>query len=196
MCAMRMKADLTGERELLRKFDRLGKKAGKKVLRKATRAGTAPLVKAAKRNAPKESGELKKDLTQKQKFYSNTGTQVGIVGAKKRKDGKSRSTWILHLVEEGTAAHVISPKNKKALSFDMLGIKKRKANRKRDGKGRFVSGDEGLPPAQVAILGKVKHPGTTGSHFLRRSAETTQSESAKRFAEKMAAEVQAEAKKL
>lgn len=173
-----LKTDLTGEQELLRKFDNLGKKAGKKVLRKATRAGAAPLVKASKRNAPKDKGDLKKDLVQKQKFYANTGTQVAIIGAKKRKDGKSRSTWILHLVEEGTTAHVISPKNKKALAL-----------------GAQDAAPDGSEEAKIHVYRKVRHPGNSGSHFLRRSAEQAQGESTKRFSEKMATEVEIEAKK-
>ncbi|MFA8019903.1 HK97-gp10 family putative phage morphogenesis protein [Bremerella cremea] len=171
-------ADLTGDKELLRKFEHLGKKAGKRVLRKATRAGTAPLVKAAKRNAPKDSGDLKRDLTQKQKFYANSGTQVGIVGAKKRQDGKSRSTWILHLVEEGTTGHIIRPKNKKALFF-----------------GATDAPDSDDGEARVDLYRQVNHPGNKGTHFLRKAAEQTQDTSAARFTEKFKTEIEAEAQK-
>jgi HK97 gp10 family phage protein len=105
------KADikLIGEKELKKYLDELPDKIKKRALRKAVTAGATPIVKAAKRNAPKESGLLKKSMTKKIKTYKGTGgAVVAVIGSDRgvagMYDGKKRipSNYIA-LVEYGHA---------------------------------------------------------------------------------------------
>jgi len=75
-----IKLDLTGERELMRKLDRLSDKAGRRVLRKAMRAGARPIVKHAKQIVPVESGGLKQSIGTRFRWYGRTGTDVAVIG--------------------------------------------------------------------------------------------------------------------
>jgi len=96
-----IKLDLTGERELMRKLDRLSDKAGRRALRKAMRAGARPIVKHAKQLAPvgkrtEEKGEgLKESIGTRFRWYGRTGTDVAVIGPrikykKERVGGKLR----------------------------------------------------------------------------------------------------------
>jgi len=112
--------NLLGEKQLLRKLDRLSDKIGRRVLAKAMRAASRPVIKAARANVPTDSGNLKKSLGVRLKFYRGSGTEVAIVGPRIRGQrtttiksganaGKERVTKGLygrhgHLVEFGTQA--------------------------------------------------------------------------------------------
>ena len=76
--------DLTGDKELMRKLDKLSAKIGRRVLRKAVRAGGAPIVKAAKSRVPKDTGNLKKSIGQRFKWYNMSQTMVTVVGPRIR----------------------------------------------------------------------------------------------------------------
>jgi len=73
--------DLTGDRDLMRKLDKLEAKVGRNVLRKAMRAGSTPIVKDAKARAPVgDTGNLKKSIGRRFKWYNAQGTYVVVVG--------------------------------------------------------------------------------------------------------------------
>lgn len=83
---------LAGEKVLLRRLEKLGSKVAKKVLRKAVRAGAAPVRKAMRQKAPRAEeshgpnkiypgGQLKRSIKTKVKTYARQGTVVGIVGS-------------------------------------------------------------------------------------------------------------------
>lgn len=160
-----MKADLTGEKELLAKLDKLETKSGKRVLGKAVRAGVAPIRKEVRRNMPVDEGEAKRNTATKLKFYRNRGTQIGLVGIK----GKSKARWYLHLIEKGTKAHLIKPKRKKALSL-----------------GKTEEGHD-------RIYGTVKHPGAKAHNVLSKAAISQSAKAVAAFQQKATEEIAKEA---
>lgn len=101
---------LTGDKELIRKLDRLGKKGYRRTVAKAASKAMTPVSKTAKRLAPRgATGLLRKSIGKKSKWYS--GTLVVIIGPRKgfkrlitSKSGKARSVnpaKYAHLVELG-----------------------------------------------------------------------------------------------
>ena len=95
---------LTGDKKLSRKLERLPNRIMRKVVRQAVSAGLTPLNKEAKRQAPKDSGTLKKSIGKKIKTYKNDGVVWGGVGARSGFrvviDGKPRDPRrYIHLVE-------------------------------------------------------------------------------------------------
>jgi HK97 gp10 family phage protein len=76
--------DLLGDKELMRKLDKLSSKMGRSVLRKAIRAGTTPVLKDARSRVPVNTGNLKKSMGRKFKWYNRTGTYVVVVGPRQR----------------------------------------------------------------------------------------------------------------
>ena len=106
---MSITVQLDGITATVGKLDRLDKKIRRTIIRKAVRAGGAPLVKAVRSNAPVDKKVLRKSVTQKVKAYSRTGVVMAIVGAKRQKDaatGRNPANY-LHLVERGTKAHTV-----------------------------------------------------------------------------------------
>jgi HK97 gp10 family phage protein len=108
--------DLLGDKELMRKLDKLSSKIGRSVLRKAVRAGTPDVLKDARSRVPKDTGNLKKSMGRKFKWYNRTGTYVVVVGPRHRaekttvqrgsftktKTAKAIKGFHGHLVEYGT----------------------------------------------------------------------------------------------
>lgn len=104
-----MSTTLRGFDKLLRKLEGLERKGAKRAMRKATRAGTAVLLKAVKKATPKDEGVLRKMQTSK--VYGRGLSMAGIVGADVAKlqaaesDPRNpRPSNIDHLVEEGHVA--------------------------------------------------------------------------------------------
>jgi HK97 gp10 family phage protein len=81
-----IKIDLLGDKQLMRKLDRLSTRVGRRVLRKATRAGTTPVLRDAKSRVPVDEGNLKKSMGRRFKWYNRTGTYVVIVGPRQRQE--------------------------------------------------------------------------------------------------------------
>jgi len=75
-----MALDLTGDRALMRNLDRLSKKVGKAVLRKAMREGAEPIIARAKELVPVKSKRLKRSIGKRFKWYGGTGTDVAVIG--------------------------------------------------------------------------------------------------------------------
>ena len=155
--------DMRGLGKALRNLDEMKKRTSTRVVRKAVRAGMADTVKQAKRTAPKETGRLKRSITQVVKTERAADEVVSRVTAKNRGDFRGRNPIrYLHLVEEGTAPHQIA------------------------GPVRFGG--------RWAV--NVRHPGTSGTHFLRRALEVTARTATANFSRKLREEIVAEARKL
>jgi len=113
-----MQAEFTmqGLDELLRKLQKLDTRTGRKVLRKGTRAASTPMQKAVRNAAPVgPTGNLKKSIERRYKFYRNSTTDVCVVGPRiDMKEGKGG--YHGHLVEEGTKERTVK---------DWMGLAKR-----------------------------------------------------------------------
>ena len=126
-----IEADFTivGEKELLRTMKSLGVKTKMKLLRPAVAAGAKPIVKAAKRNAPVETGLLKIALGTKVILNKSKQVAFGVIGArtsfKSKKADKieadlnapRKPSNYAHLVEFGAKSHFVIPKRREALKI-------------------------------------------------------------------------------
>lgn len=97
---------LFGDRQLERVFKTLGERVHRKLLRQAVNVAATPVVKAAKQNAKKESGLLKKSLGKK--IVTNTKRQsvTAIIGPRRDVTGTYKGkvrkpSRYAHLVEKG-----------------------------------------------------------------------------------------------
>ena len=102
--AGKIDAVLDGERELGRLLRELPK-AARKGLRGAMNAAATPISKAAKKNAPRESGLLKRSIGKRVKTYSS-GTVAAVIGARREVSGEYKGKKRVpanyaHLVEQG-----------------------------------------------------------------------------------------------
>lgn len=69
---------LSGDKALLRKFKKLGGSVQRRVVRRPLTAALSPILKAAKREAPKETKALSKSIGKKVKVYKDS--VFGAVG--------------------------------------------------------------------------------------------------------------------
>jgi HK97 gp10 family phage protein len=109
---MASETHVKGLAELQKFLDQLAPKIERNVMRGALRSGMNTVKPVAQRNVHSVSGELAKGLK------VGTRARGGTVKASLKATGKHRS--IAHLVEFGTAAHSITAKNRKGLSFGGL----------------------------------------------------------------------------
>ena len=98
--------ELFGDKALKRTFEQLGERVQRKVLRAAVTAAATPVSKAAKANAAKESGLLKKSLGRKIVTNKKRQSVTAIVGPRRgvsaQYKGKLRKpSRYAHLVEKG-----------------------------------------------------------------------------------------------
>src|SRR5438105_3704771 len=101
-----MGATLLGAKELEKALKSLGERTQRKVVRAAVNVAMTPVLKAARANAPEESGLLKESLAKKVKTYVESMTVVGIVGPDTQTQGefngeKRKPANYAHLVEQG-----------------------------------------------------------------------------------------------
>jgi len=156
----------------------VAQKQQKKILPKAVRAGGGPFLKAVRANAPSMNKTLKRSIILVIRRY-RTGA-LAVIGQDK---GKTRGKGVgkskhgggisgrgdlvpIHLVEAPTKPHSINPKVRKALKFN----------------DRFAK--------------SVRHPGTAGRHFVRKSAQQAEGEAIRSFTDKLRVETLAEAGRL
>lgn len=149
-----------GGKELAKLLRTLPDKVADKLMKNATLAGGRRLAKAIKNKAPVDTGRLrdsiksKLDRTSKYTFTVNIGPT-----------GKGR--FYAHLVEFGSAPHVIKSKRKRVLS----------------------NGQE--------IFGKiVKHPGTAAQPFMRPALDESADDVIKHVSKNLGRGIEREAKKL
>ncbi len=184
---VKITAAIPDERETLRKFRALQKRGARRAMNKAVRAGSAPQVKESKRTAPRESGLLKKRITQKVKSYRRGQMVLAVIGARSVKDpatGRNPAKYV-HLVNEGHKARKIVPRQgKKRMKFFGPG-----GGRKRNKTtGRYEN-------TGLLVRAAVNHPGFAGTQFMQKSYRAKKAESLSRFNSKFYVEVVAEAKK-
>ena len=107
--------EVLGDKELVRKLDRLAGAALRKLARPAVARAIVPVNKAAKRMAPVETGTLKKSLGIKIKTYAWPGVVWAGVGPRQGftgvgPDGRRRDPVnYAHLVELGTTHSPAQP---------------------------------------------------------------------------------------
>lgn len=101
-----MSMQLDGFAELETALRSLGERTQRKVVRQAVNRSLTPCLKAARANAPEESGLLKEALDKKVKTYPEQMTVVGLVGPDTETKGEfnGETRWpakYAHLVEGG-----------------------------------------------------------------------------------------------
>jgi HK97 gp10 family phage protein len=118
-----VRSGVAGLRDVLSRLGGLKRSARNRVARQAVAAGARAVARAAKKNAPRETGLLKKSLGSKVKVYANSGVAVGVAGPRVgmrqtvvRKKNKARPTPVLsdpakyaHLAELGTSRSAARP---------------------------------------------------------------------------------------
>ena len=153
-----------GVDSVIRKLRAFDKKVGKKIIRKATRAGGAVELKAVKRIMPKVNRGLQKSMVQKIKTYPASSTVVAIIGqdmgkvkgrgTNKRKRFKGGGisgrgdTVPSHLLENPTKPHAIT--------------------RRGDQINRWFTSSG----PQFAWGSGINHPGTQGGNYIRRAEQS------------------------
>ena len=105
---------INGLADLQRALDKLPAKIEANIMRGALRAGAKVLAQAAAENAPKDTGALSANI----RFGAKLDKRRGLLSAYVRAGGKGKkngeNVFYAHMVEKGTAAHVIKarPPNK------------------------------------------------------------------------------------
>lgn len=137
---------IEGLADLHKVLQTLPEELEKKVLRNALRAGASVMKKAAQDQVPVESGALRKSIKVK------TSARKGRYRLKANIVAGDKGAYYAHMVEFGTAEHMIKPAKKKALSFG----------------GKPVEG--------------VKHPGADPHPFMRPALDAATEASVEAFA--------------
>lgn len=112
---------IVGLAELKLALDEFPDKLQNNVMRGAIRAGLKQIANEAKSRVPVATGALKKSIRVSARIQD--GNVVGFVKAGSRvkggsqKSGAARGAFYAHMVEFGTAAHVIRSLNAKALGI-------------------------------------------------------------------------------
>ena len=173
--------DIEGMKEITASLDKLGWKLEKKVIRGAVRSAMNPLVKRARETVPNLEGGLEASLGVKVKAYKRSGWMFGMVGPFSGKGNRrSHTPWggsrmeipyfYAHIVEGGSKPHTLKAGQQRVGA--KLGVK------------RLVGG------------GRIQHPGTKPTHFLKRAFRGTKAQVQQRFVEMLRKGIDREAKKL
>jgi HK97 gp10 family phage protein len=98
--------ELFGSKELQRTFNTLGERVQRSVLRSAVSVASTPISRAAKANAPRESGLLKKSLGKKVVTNKEKQSVSAIIGPRRNVSGMHKGklrkpSRYAHLVEKG-----------------------------------------------------------------------------------------------
>lgn len=148
---------VVGDKELMRRLEKLSRSLSNKILRPAVAAACRPMRSAARAGAPMVMGNLKASIEQKVKtgkvaVFGVIGPRSDVVGTRVDLFGRTvpeKPSKIAHLVEGGARPHTI-----------------------RTGRGLKVIW---------------KHPGFAGTHFMERAfdrtSHTTQSIMERKIAE-------------
>lgn len=155
-----------GLRELEKKLNALPERIEKNVVRGALRAGARVIANEAKALVPVEDGTLKKSI----RVSARVDRQAGQVRSKITAGNKE--AFYAHMVEFGTAAHMIAPKQtaepKKAIAFEVNG--------------------EGV------VVSHASHPGAKEKPFMRPALDNKATAAVEAFAEYAGKRIEAEAK--
>lgn len=135
---------LFGDRELRRALGGMRAATQRKIVRPAVNAALTPVNKAAKRSAPKRTGQLKRSIGKVVRLYKKRGVIWGGVGPRKGFkviiDGKAVDpTKYAHLVERGTVRTKANPFLRRALDENKSEAKRIMAERIRAGIAKEVA---------------------------------------------------------
>lgn len=147
-----------GLRELEKALVELGSRAGKQALLGALRDAAKPIRKAARRNAPKKSGLLRKSIKTKAAATKGGGDSAAKVQIGVFRDGK-KSPFYAVMIEKGAKKHRIPSSSKGR------GKNKTKNNVRLAFGGRVVS--------------SVNHPGVRARPFMKPAFEQNHKEALK-----------------
>lgn len=89
--------DMSGAQRVIDNMQALGLKVENKAVKKAINDGTKPMLRAAKKNWPKDTGASKKELIRTVKRSRKTKGYTGYVGPK----SKTRASKLSRLIEHG-----------------------------------------------------------------------------------------------
>lgn len=172
---VKMELDQDSLHALSALLDKLPANIQRRVIGKACKMAIQPVIKAARRHAPLDDGTLRHRMGLRQKKYGRTGTTYTVVGVQRGTDpatGENPSV-ISHLVEYGTTAHLIAPRN----AAGALKIKR------------------GRGPTQW-IEGAVWHPGARMKPFMRPAYHQNKEKVVQIWTNKMDREIAREADRL
>lgn len=112
--------DVKGLAAIQRALDTLPAKVEANIVRGGLRAAAKVIAEAAKQNAPLEDGDLRASIRVKTTLRGGKASATVVAGGK---GGKGRKgVYYAHMVEGGTAAHVIRARSGKSLGN--LGVSK------------------------------------------------------------------------
>ena len=103
-----MKVDVSGDKRLMRKLERLKGSVQRKIARRAATKAMTPMTKAVKRRAPVDEGDLQRSIGRKTKTFARAGVVWVGIGPRKgygrmREDGtRKEPTKYAHLAERAT----------------------------------------------------------------------------------------------
>ena len=138
----------TGLAELHKALQNLPVEIEKKILASALRAGLREIEAAAKANVPVKSGALQKSIKVRVRNKKDRWRLKGVVVA------GNKEAYYAHMVEFGTAAHLIKPKSRKSL---------------------FIAG---------VMRELVEHPGAAPHPFMRPAFDAANEAAVNAFADK------------
>ncbi len=117
-----LEAKFSGLKELEQVLSTLPTKLQNNVLRGALRAAAKPVAEEARRRVPVKSGRLRDSIRVTAGIRNNLPKSKVIAGGKGTK--KSVGAWYAHMVEGGTAAHVIVARRGKTLWINNVPVGK------------------------------------------------------------------------
>lgn len=106
---------ISGLDDLARALEELPAKMEANILRGAIRTAAQKIEAAAQAHVPVQSGQLKDSLRVSAGIDRKTGRVTARVRAGGGKTKRSKGAFYAHMVEFGTAAHLIKPRKRKSL---------------------------------------------------------------------------------
>lgn len=159
---MTKEVNIAGGKELAEWLKILPEKLQTNIMRAALRAGASVIAKQAKSNlSVNKTGALKKSIRTSSRSQKNTVTAYARAGGNRGAGNKDKSAFYSAFIEYGSAAHMISAKNKPNLVF--------KARDGRLVKTKFIP----------------RHPGITAKPFMRPAFDAKGSEAVAAVAKKV-----------
>lgn len=189
-----IRMELFGDKELNQALARIDQKLRFKILAKAVRKATAPVRKAMKQLAPKDTGTLKKSIISKVLTYRRGGV-FGIIGPANElliiNGRRYNASKYAHLIELGTSPHAIRPRRKHSGGKEALAF----IAHQRKGISAAEKRSRSIVDSSLVVVSKVNHPGIGARPFLRPAWHASQAKALEEFSRKAREELAAEVKK-
>lgn len=183
MNRIRAKLDQRSMRKTLKKIAEIDTKIAKRSVKDAVKQAGAEMLKKAKSAAPKgKTGLFRRTLGKRDRSYGRGSRHIAVVGqrfqasfppktqASARRKNFGLSTGLsgkglfvpIHLIENRTRPHVIRPKKSRGPKAWLAYI----PSQVRAKNGRMRTGRR----RDIIFAKAVRHPGTTGTRFLKETA--------------------------